>query len=103
MCLQLAVPGGTLGDSPEKFLAVVTNLVHYLREVGLELNSRKCKLTIINHTEEELQPWTTSYKPRTITKVEINHYAQNRTATSPTLRVPPPTTTTYISTSFFAL
>ena len=44
---------GTLRDSPEKVLAVATQLVEDLRGVGLELNPKKCELTILNHTKEE--------------------------------------------------
>ena len=44
---------GTLRNLPEKVFAVVTKLVNDLRGVGLELNSRKCELTTINHTKEE--------------------------------------------------
>ena len=44
---------GTFGDSPEKVISNVRRLVDDLREVGLEVNQRKCELVILNHTRED--------------------------------------------------
>ena len=44
---------GTLGDSPDKVILCVRKLVEDLREVGLEVNQRKCELIILNHPREE--------------------------------------------------
>ena len=39
----------SLGDTPEKVLEDLNNLIRNLREIGLEINSSKCELTILNH------------------------------------------------------
>ena len=43
---------GTLGDLPEKVLAVVTKLVEDLQGLEFELNPKKCELTILNHNKD---------------------------------------------------
>jgi hypothetical protein len=44
---------GTIGDEPEKVLSCVQELLDDLREVGLEVNQKKCELIILNHSREE--------------------------------------------------
>jgi len=44
---------GTLGDTPEKVISNVENLVRRMREVGLEFNGNKCQLIMLQHTREE--------------------------------------------------
>ncbi|WP_223199655.1 hypothetical protein, partial [Solihabitans fulvus] len=46
---------GTIGDSPENAISGIKRLIDDLREVGLEINQRKCELTMLNHTREETQ------------------------------------------------
>ena len=44
---------GTIGDCPEKVISCVERLIGDLREVGLEINQRRCELVILNHTRPE--------------------------------------------------
>jgi len=43
----------TLGDSPEKVLGDVRLIVERLEKIGLEVNSEKCELTLLNLTSQE--------------------------------------------------
>ena len=47
------IDDGTIGDEPEKVLSCVQRLIGDLREVGLEVNQKKCELVILNHSREE--------------------------------------------------
>ena len=44
---------GTLGDTPEKVILCVQELIEAFRGVGLDFNKTKCELLILDHTEEE--------------------------------------------------
>ena len=43
----------TLGDTPEKVLQDVQRLINRLQAIGLEVNDRKCELTILDHSPQE--------------------------------------------------
>ena len=47
---------GSIGDTPERVLSCVRELIDNFRAVGLEINRGKCEMVILNHSrEEELQ------------------------------------------------
>ena len=44
----------TLGDTPKQVLNDVRRLINQLQAIGLEVNGRKCELTILDHSPQEL-------------------------------------------------